>query len=94
MTGTGSVTGRDQARPRKTTKARDSASMSVSETLPMDWPSLDRGMVVSLSTTMLLDWARPDSDPGSKRIRSSGISVGSLVRGQMVIESVASNRSS
>ncbi len=57
--------------------------MSVSATLPMYWPSLDRGMVVSLSTMMLLGWTRPLPDSGSRRIRSSGISVGSLVNGQM-----------
>jgi hypothetical protein len=32
---------------------------------------------------MLLGWTRPLPDSGSRRIRSSGISVGSLVNGQM-----------
>lgn len=41
-----------QARPRKTTRERDKASMSVSLTAPICSPSLDRRMVVSLSTMM------------------------------------------
>ncbi len=57
-------------------------------------PSLDRGMVVSLSTMMLLDWVKFALDRASSEMRSSGISVESLVNGQTVIESVASNRSS
>ena len=73
--------------------ARERASMSVSATAPMRAPSLERGIVVNLSTMMLLGWANPVSD-GLSGIRSSGISVRSLVRGQMVIESVASKRSS
>jgi hypothetical protein len=83
-----------QARPRKTTRARDRASRSVSDTCPMCLPSLDRGMVVSLSTMMLLGRVSSVLDRASRWMRSSGIAVGSLVTGQMVTESVASNRGS
>ncbi|EUA52302.1 hypothetical protein I553_2488 [Mycobacterium xenopi 4042] len=50
--------------------------------------------MVTLSSMMLLGAASPLSSLGESGTRSSGISVGSLVSGQTVIDEVASNRSS
>lgn len=57
-------------------------------------PSLDLGIVVSLSTMRLLGWAKPLLAAGFSGILNNGISVGSVVSGQTVTESVASKRSS
>lgn len=80
--------------PRKTVKVRDTTSMVVSETVPMRSPSLVRDMVVTLSTMMLLGLDSPVVGSSVRGIRNRGISIGSLVTGQIVIEPVASNRSS
>lgn len=61
---------------------------------PSEFDTANLGIVVSLSTMMLLGLVSPLPEPGARPIRSSGISVGSPVSGQMVIESVASKRSS
>ena len=75
--------------PRKTTRPRESATISASETFPMRSRTLDRGIVVTLSSMMPLRAPRPLLSLGSSGTHNSGISVGSLVNGQTVIEDVA-----
>lgn len=60
----------------------------------MRFPSLERGMVVILSTIRLQGSRRPLTSSASTRSRNSGASVGSVVNTHTVTDSVASKRSS
>jgi hypothetical protein len=82
------------ARPRNTTMARPSRTMSSSLSRPIRPASLARWTVVILSTMMLLCSRRPFAAVGSIASRIKGASVGSVVNAQIVMESVASKRSS
>ena len=82
------------ATPRNTTMARPRATMSSSARRPILSPIFNRGIVVILSTMRLLGWRSPFITSALMRMRSSGASVGSVVKAQTVTESVASKRSS
>ena len=82
------------ARPRNTTIARPSRTMSSSLRRPIGPASLARWTVVILSTMMLLRSLRPFAAIGSIASRIKGASVGSVVNAHTVMESVASKRSS
>ena len=60
----------------------------------MQEPSLDFGTVVILSTIRRHGVRSPFLTFGSMAKRNSGASVGSVVNAQIVMEAVASNRSS
>ena len=82
------------ASPRKTSRAWLSRAKSASSIRPMRWPIFDLGTVVILSTIRLQVARRPFSAFGRTTTRSSGASVWSVVKAQIVMESVPSNRSS
>ena len=82
-----------EAIPRNTTIARLSRTRSASWRAPICAPSLERDTVVILSTMSRQDSCRPLSGVASMFKRSSGASVGSVVKGQTMTESV-SKRSS
>jgi hypothetical protein len=68
--------------------------MSVSDSLPIRWPSLAFGIVVTLSTMTRLGVLNPLALSGSSGIRSSGASTVSVVNGQTVTDAVLSKASS
>jgi hypothetical protein len=74
--------------------ARSSRTMSSLDNRPTRSPSLERRMVVILSTMRLLTSISPFRRLGSMARRKSGATVASVVKAQMVTESVASKRSS
>src|SRR5437763_14081366 len=82
------------ARPRKIIRARFRRTMSSSASRPTRLPSFALGIVVTLSTISRETASSPSASLGATTRRNSGASVGSLVKAQIVIELVASNRSS
>ena len=68
--------------------------MSSSERRPTRTPTFDFGTVVSLSTIIRHFMRNPLRTLGSTGSRNNGASVSSLVKAQMVIESVALKLSS
>jgi hypothetical protein len=77
------------AMPRKTTRARLSRRTLASSSAPTFVPSLDRRTVVTLSTMIRLGPSRPLPWSGSISSRNNGASVGSVVNGHNVTESVS-----
>lgn len=82
------------AMPRNTTTARFSRTMSSSARRPTRSPTRNFGTVVILSTIIRHPARSPLISLGSTGNRNNGASVGSVVKAQIVIESVASKRSS
>lgn len=73
--------------------ARFKRTTSESSRMPSRSPSFERRTVVILSTINRLAWSRPLPAVGAMSRRNRGASVGSVVNGQIVTESV-SKRSS
>lgn len=88
------VVGQRVASPRNTTMERPSLARSSSDNWPIRSPSLERGMVVILSTISRLGCRIPVVASASTGIRNSGASVSSVVNAQIVTDAVASKRSS
>lgn len=86
-----SQSGLEPASPRNTMMARFRRIMSSSPRMPTWAPSLDFGMVVSLSTIKRYGVFRPLRSVGLTSRRKSGAAVGSEVKAQTVKDSVASN---
>src|SRR6267143_4076089 len=84
----------EPAKPRKTRIARLSRTTSASSRRPKRVPILVLGTVVILSTINRHGARRPFPSVGTIGSRKSGASVGSVVNAQIVIEAVASKRSS
>lgn len=80
--------------PRNTIMAWFSRTMSLSSSRPTCAPIFTFGTVVILSTMSRQLERKPLRSFGSTTRRKSGASVGSVVKAQIVMESVASNRSS
>ena len=85
---------RSYARPRNTSIARLNRTTSSSSRRPMRSPSLSLETVVSLSTMSREGTRMPFHSLGVIGRRNSGASVGSVVKTQIVIEAIPSNRSS
>src|SRR5580658_1289292 len=83
-----------RARPRKTVSARLSLTTSSSFSLPIRLPRRAFDTVVISSIISREALPKPLRSLGSTNIRSNGASVGSVVKAQIVMELVASNRSS
>jgi len=77
------------AMPTKTTSARLSRRTLASSSAPTFAPSLERRTVVTLSTMIRLGPSRPLRSSGSISSRNKGASVGSVVNGHSVTESVS-----
>ncbi len=80
--------------PKKTRTARFSRTMSSSAIRPRRARIFDLGTVVILSTINRQTARSPFRSLGSIGNRNRGASVGSVVKAQIVIESVMSKRSS
>ena len=85
---------RAMAMPRNTVMAWLSLTMSSSSSRPTSSPNLDFGMVVILSTIRRQVECKPLRAFGSMTRRNKGASVWSVVKTQIVRESVASKLSS
>src|ERR1700759_3239115 len=78
----------DPANPRNTITAWLSLTISSSSNRPIRSPHLDFGTVVILSTISLAEEWSPLRSFGSTGSRNRGACAGSVVKEQMVIESV------
>lgn len=84
----------ETASPRKTSTACLSRRISLSSNRPTRTPTLDLGMVVILSTIRRQAVRKPLGASGATGRRIRGATVSSVVKAQIVIESVASELSS
>jgi serine/threonine protein kinase len=81
-------------RPRNAATVRLSRSIPVSSSVPTDWRSRVLGTADNLSTMRAHETSSPFSGVGAIGILKVGASVGSVVRGQTITESLVLNASS